>query len=325
MNDLMLILRNAQEKKEEQKRKAEKLRKRNQQSKQSHLGGGSVGGEEEDEDDDASVSLASQTSEAKKIQNDIFIFRLIHSLYEDCDGGVDANARGGETKGIGMRLTDVVEALSCCCCSAADELAMEEASTEFIQYLYDLGQKDDIIHFNNPTSYLNKTVDKERSIYPNCSIAEFDGVSRLSMESRFDVLDEMSTVVPGGDSLAWGSTVHSPTSKNSLHAKPTKAGTTGKQVLDPSRPNAKAVLKYGLLRNLTNIPRISQDVMMQSLLKFPQLMALFSTNLTNFRALVHPYTIEGTVTYEQSLMEESTYGTRKGSNMSLFRRGSTML
>jgi hypothetical protein len=44
-----------------------------------------------------------------------------------------------------MRLSDIIEAMQCCAASVEDSLAIEKAMLPVVQYLFDAGQRSDII------------------------------------------------------------------------------------------------------------------------------------------------------------------------------------
>lgn len=74
------------------------------------------------------------------------VMRLIHGLYEDCEGGVESGATSSsssssQTKSVGMRIDDVVEALTCSSTSIDDELCMEKALQPVIQLLFEWSEQ----------------------------------------------------------------------------------------------------------------------------------------------------------------------------------------
>lgn len=93
------------------------------------------------------ISSLNNGSKAEDPHGVGLVLALIFGLYQDCEGqqatglsgkfisGGDAN---GEAKG--MKLADIREALSCCVCSAADEVAIFGCADVIIQELFDTMQ-----------------------------------------------------------------------------------------------------------------------------------------------------------------------------------------
>ncbi len=78
---------------------------------------------------------------------EIFLLKLMMNMYEECDGfqenvGVTPVAGKGEHKGI--RIEDVVELLSCCCCSIDDQIRMSEYGGRVAQHFFDIHRNADI-------------------------------------------------------------------------------------------------------------------------------------------------------------------------------------
>ena len=107
------------------------------------------------------ISYSSNTSSVlsaaayfkEKYGGEIYLLKLIHGVYEDCEGtySPDELAQRGDPKqrsmsepGMGMRIDDVIEALSACACSVEDELVMAKlVEQHLIQVFYEQGQKED--------------------------------------------------------------------------------------------------------------------------------------------------------------------------------------
>jgi hypothetical protein len=103
---------------------------------------------------------AAQREADRQHAAELFLVKLLHSLYEDCEGSVAAQVYSNHhphttgkdralasPHGMGMRLQDVVEALSCCAASIEDELAMSAVLKPLVQCLFCQGQaKDDVIN-----------------------------------------------------------------------------------------------------------------------------------------------------------------------------------
>jgi hypothetical protein len=123
----------------------------------------------------------------------------------------------------------------------------------------------------------------------------------------------------GGNSVAW----------NSVNGKSHRPGTipmgiAGLSAADHLRsnraPNASIILKHSLLKSTRAIPRITVDVLVDEVQNHVPVLEEFNTQLVRFRNLTEPYARDGSVTYEKSVMDSLTYGTKDGSNRSLFRR-----
>ena len=72
------------------------------------------------------------------------VLALIFGLYQDCEGQQTSGNAGRFTTGgqadedaKGMKLSDIREALSCCVCSAADEVAVTECADRVVQELFE--------------------------------------------------------------------------------------------------------------------------------------------------------------------------------------------
>jgi hypothetical protein len=90
----------------------------------------------------------------------VFLLRLLHGLYEDCDGGVVEQAISSlercstskstealnfqKTEGVGVKLEDIGELLSAACSSLEDEIEMQTLAAEVVQALFEEGQRKDL-------------------------------------------------------------------------------------------------------------------------------------------------------------------------------------
>lgn len=191
MTQLITILNAANEKKKEIQRQSAKLR-------------GVVLDEDEHEDD------VLKSKELLEYQGEIFLLRLIHGLYEDCDGRmnvamVDENGQALPADSIpviGIKITDIVESLSCCATGIEDELAMEKACEPLLQLIYKEAMENDLVYkdiFKQPTKAANLDMDYAMRL-PSGN----DSVVSIS-SSSINTNDNMSTtsLVMGGDSIAW--------------------------------------------------------------------------------------------------------------------------
>jgi len=109
------------------------------------------------------IGLLSEDTRYFKFAGEIVVIKLIHYLYEQCEGGKkhDAMYHNKEdafrkvavsqsemltgTDGVGMRITDIMEALSCCVTTVTDAVLMEDTVQEVVQVLFDDGQLKDIV------------------------------------------------------------------------------------------------------------------------------------------------------------------------------------
>jgi hypothetical protein len=125
-------------------------------------GTGAYGVEDVDCDNFSHSSTSSILSAAAHFKNkyggEVYLLKLIHGLYEDCEGTFSPEelaTRGSHTRslaepGMGIRIDDISEALCCCSCSIEDELVMGKlVDTYLIQRLYDKGQYEDKV-LNDP-------------------------------------------------------------------------------------------------------------------------------------------------------------------------------
>lgn len=80
------------------------------------------------------------------------VLALIFGLYQDCEGQQTPGNHGKFTTGgestedaKGMKLADIREALSCCVCSAADEVIITECADRIVQALFQQMQRKSLL------------------------------------------------------------------------------------------------------------------------------------------------------------------------------------
>ena len=72
---------------------------------------------------------------------EIFILKLMLSLYEECDGfqeNVGVKPVSGKMARKGIRIEDIIELLSCCCCSIDDQIRMADHGGRVAQHFFDV-------------------------------------------------------------------------------------------------------------------------------------------------------------------------------------------
>jgi hypothetical protein len=79
---------------------------------------------------------------------------------------------------------------------------------------------------------------------------------------------------------------------------------------------ATKVLKFEMLKSITSINRISQNAFIKCVTRHPLVMKEFGKQVIRFRELITPYQVGGSITYEDSLQQNSTYGTVSHSQVS---------
>ncbi len=60
------------------------------------------------------------------ILGEVMLLKLMHQLYDECDGGSSSTNAGG------MRIDDVIELLSCCASHINDEISMEKEAEDLL-------------------------------------------------------------------------------------------------------------------------------------------------------------------------------------------------
>lgn len=295
MQHLVSILNKASEKKKEQQRKK-----------------------------NADIDALSEKKKAKKscpdyinYETEIFVLRLIHGLYEDCEGGVQQQIDEDVAPlPVGMRIEDIVEALSVCSCSIDDELMMETAAEQFIQKLFDDFQKSDIIF--------------DPDIKVDCQ--DDDDISTINKNlynnNDNNTLISNGNLLAGGNSMAWSKNDTIMREGGGRWSKP-NASITDDDDFQPLSPQSKLdsegrlraidLIKYKSLKSVKNLPRITIYQFVDCLEECPNTLKVFRKLLTKFRKLVEPYSIKGTISYEQSVNEDLSYGTRLV-NTSIFKK-----
>jgi hypothetical protein len=246
-------------------------------------------------------------------ESEIFVLRLIHGLYEDCEGGVQHQIDEDVAPlPVGMRIEDIVEALGVCSCSIDDEMMMETAAEQFIQTLFDDFQKSDLI-FDPDTK-----VD-----YPDDNITTTN--KKMNDNNDNNTLISNDNLVAGGNSMAWSK---NDAGMRGVWSKP-DASITDDDDFQPLSPQPKLdnegklraidLIKHKSLKSVKNLPRITIYQFVDCLEESPNTLKVFRKLLTKFRKLVEPYSIKGTISYEQSVNEDLSYGTRLV-NTSIFKK-----
>eukprot|EP00604_Paraphysomonas_vestita_P000081 CAMPEP_0174824534 /NCGR_PEP_ID=MMETSP1107-20130205/35260_1 /TAXON_ID=36770 /ORGANISM="Paraphysomonas vestita, Strain GFlagA" /LENGTH=343 /DNA_ID=CAMNT_0016052339 /DNA_START=378 /DNA_END=1405 /DNA_ORIENTATION=+ len=218
----------------------------------------------------------------------VFILRLLHGLYEDCNGGVveqaisslDKNSQFGEalnipkSEGVGIKLEDIGELLSAACSCLEDEIEMQKLASEVVQVLFEEGQKKDLAAISSPNSRRDKKRPITRSTKREMLLfGETESISTNTTqdEQYFD------------------------------YTIPT---------LGSEKPIASVVLKHSTLKGVRSIPNVNQNDFVKCVTRHPTLMSVFDKQLTKFRELMLPYITKGTISFEDSLLQQSTYGSR---------------
>lgn len=191
MTQLITILNAANEKKKEIQRQSAKLR-----------------GIILEEDDEESDILKSK--ELLEYQGEIFLLRLIHGLYEDCDGRMNVamvDEQGQPLPAdripvIGIKITDIVESLSCCATGIEDELAMEKACEPLLQLIYKEAMEHDLVYkdaYKQQMKAANLELEYAAGL-PSGNDSVFS-VSSSSINTNGGM--SATSLVMGGDSIAW--------------------------------------------------------------------------------------------------------------------------
>lgn len=259
----------------------------------------------------------------------LFLMRTIHGLYEDCEGGVPGAS-------VGMKIEDIMESLSCCVTSVEDEIQMERKAKALVQTIFERGQAEDIIHFNNPNSAFgrastavdNNSGDADDTESRNSHMTDNLGERRRSNASLSLSSSLKSGLVLGGNSVAWasesGSSGYSKQTRNTL--SPSEDNTTTSY--SNGIPDASVILKHATLKtSVRHYPRVSADVFIDALKEHTDVLDVLDKQLTKFRGLITPYANTSNSTcipYEKSVMESLSFGTKDGSNKSLFHRPSIL-
>lgn len=123
----------------------------------------------------------------------------------------------------------------------------------------------------------------------------------------------------GGDSIAWdddsltsaGASLQSTTRKGPKNENKTLKGKRKKQL------SAAKILKYRNLRSVLNLKRVSQDDFINTLVSHTDVINEFHRQLLNWRSLTGEYIREGSISFEDSIVEDSSYGTRNNRSIIL--------
>jgi hypothetical protein len=91
----------------------------------------------------------------------------------------------------------------------------------------------------------------------------------------------------------------------------------------PFRPIARVVLKHSTLKGVRSIPTVDQvpppphfphpplqNDFVKTVTRHPALMTVFDRQLSRFRELMLPSLTKGSLSFEASLQENSSYGSR---------------
>mmetsp|Transcript_2249 Transcript_2249/g.4047 ORF Transcript_2249/g.4047 Transcript_2249/m.4047 type:complete len:987 (-) Transcript_2249:87-3047(-) len=245
----------------------------------------------------------------------VFLLRLLHSLYEDCDGGVVEEiastmekdpqkcmqmAKPNSNTGLGIKLEDVPEILSVCATNLEEETEIKELAMEVVQVLYEYGKKQDEA-FND--------LDERYKRMQTCVVRPSTSVSSASFmsESRGGSSDSLAE-----NTLSSTMNPTSSTLSNMLREKENET----QQLDDPDRLFAGKVLKFDMLKSISHINRVSQNAFIKCVTRHPVVMKEFGRQVIQFRDLITPYQVKGSVTYEDSLNQNSSYGTVSHSTVS---------
>jgi len=138
-----------------------------------HDPGGVLGTKRYGHDEEASIeshTTASVSAYREQNGGEVYLLKLIHGLYEDCEGAHDpsnttstspTNRPLGQA-GMGIRLDHVSEALSCCCTSVEEELRIGALVDKYmVQSLFDKAMKSDDV--TNDIFGQNADIDDEGS------------------------------------------------------------------------------------------------------------------------------------------------------------------
>jgi hypothetical protein len=150
------------------------------------------------------------------------------------------------------------------------------------------------------------------------------------------------SVVRGGDSIAWDDESLAASSLASAGAVTTAAGGAGglkkairggrrantgqssnrgtastaasdygaSKYLPDGRLAAAHALKHESIKNSMHVPRVEQATFVSCMVDNSVAIETFVHQLDKFRRALEPYIIGGTVSYEQSVLEETSYGSR---------------
>ncbi len=167
------------------------------------------------------IGILSEDTRDFEFAGEIVIIKLIHYFYEQCEGGkhedfsyhndeddytsepVSQSEMLAAEGGVGMRLSDLSEALSICAVSEAEILEMHEQANIITQTLFDQGQLKDIIAgkyyqdaLGKDAFMLEKAPDEGSSVYSkrNQKLGLVDDAASRSFKSK-----SKSKSIGGGD------------------------------------------------------------------------------------------------------------------------------
>ena len=108
------------------------------------------------------MAIMNHESHNNPLAGDIFLLKLLFNLYEECDiikaddmrSNQDQNlsittSTFGTPDQIGIRLEDIVEAVSCASCSIEEQMKMNKLGNKIVQYFFDGIKKKDL-SFDRP-------------------------------------------------------------------------------------------------------------------------------------------------------------------------------
>ena len=106
------------------------------------------------------MAIMNHESHNNPLAGDVFLLKLLFNLYEECDiiksddrnRNQDVNTTTstfGTPDQIGIRLEDIVEAVSCASCSVEEQMKMNKLGNKIVQYFFDSFKKKDL-SFDRP-------------------------------------------------------------------------------------------------------------------------------------------------------------------------------
>jgi hypothetical protein len=188
--------------------------------------------------------------------------------------------------GLGIKLEDVPEILIVCATNLEEEITLKDLAMEVVQVLYEYGKRNDEEFADLDARY--------RSMRPTSALsASRGGETNNGFDNTFG------------------------TRSNSTLNHSWRGSESGQSDLeDPDNMFATKVLKFEMLKSITSINRISQNAFIKCVTRHPLVMKEFGKQVIRFRELITPYQVGGSITYEDSLQQNSTYGTVSHSQVS---------
>lgn len=231
---------------------------------------------------------------------ELTLIRLIHNLYEECAGSTELSTdeQINQTKstsaaispkhyrvGVGMKVEDIAEALSCCCSNIEDEVIIQQLTQNLILYFFQL------------KGVIGSTeIDTNNKTTRTATLTEFQRHRKAKLFSN----GTASTVpVQGGQSAAWGSQFED--SVSVISGDTNRYGSQTTMLNNAGAVESALIMKYESIRSMKQIPRISQDELVHCLLEVPELLDEFVRQVRNFRKIVLPYILKGTVTLDDAI------------------------